>query len=87
MSFLLSSLTGGDMAHDDVLVSLAREYLDVIERIAHGVFDTDELHALENERAMLHEQLLTFLGKSRLSIRDMAKLTRQIILESNRRGR
>ncbi len=40
------------------IVSLAREYLDIIERIAHGLFaDGSELYALESERATLHQQL------------------------------
>ena len=43
--------------------SIAREYVEVIDRIRYGQFaDTDELRYLEGQRALLHQQLMELLG-------------------------
>ncbi len=43
--------------------SIAREYLEVIDRISYGQFSsTRELRYLEGQRALLHQQLTELLG-------------------------
>ncbi len=43
--------------------SIAREYLEVIDRISYGQFASKrELRYLEGQRALLHQQLTELLG-------------------------
>ena len=45
--------------------NLAREYLDIIDKIRYGQFrDKKHLHWLEGQRAVLHNQLERATGKS-----------------------
>jgi hypothetical protein len=47
-----------------MISSIAREYVEVIDRIRYGQFaDTDELRYLEGQRALLHQQLVELLGR------------------------
>jgi hypothetical protein len=47
-----------------MISGIAREYVDVIDRIRYGQFtDTDELRYLEGQRALLHQQLMELLGR------------------------
>jgi hypothetical protein len=57
--------------------SIAREYVDVIDRIRYGQFvSTDELHYLEGQRALLHEQLMELLGRE-VTVREARVLALQ----------
>ena len=71
---------------DDIIVSLAREYVDLIDAMRAGVVDPQTLRDMEAQRGVLHEQLLSFLGESRMSVEDMYQRAKQIIRESRRRG-
>jgi len=48
---------------EDYLVSLAREYLDVIRCISSGDYNRSQLYAMESERATLHAQLEQAVGR------------------------
>jgi hypothetical protein len=57
--------------------SIAREYVDVIDRIRYGQFvSTDELRYLEGQRALLHEQLMELLGRE-VTVREARVLALQ----------
>lgn len=51
------------MSVHPMLVSLAREYVQTIDMIGGGRFKTNtELHDLEGQRGMLHEQLMSVVN-------------------------
>ena len=60
-----------------MISSIAREYVDVIDRIRYGQFvSTDELRYLEGQRALLHEQLMELLGRE-VTVREARVLALQ----------
>jgi hypothetical protein len=71
---------------EDIVLSLAREYIDVVESLRSGVLDPQALHDMEAQRGALHEQLLQFLGETRMSVQDMYRRAKQIVLSSTWRG-
>ena len=56
---------------------IAREYVEVIDRIRYGQFtNTDELRYLEGQRALLHQQLMELLGRG-VTVREARVLALQ----------
>ena len=50
---------------DTYTISLAREYLDTIRQIENGQFGSrQQLHELEGNRSVLHDQLQRAIGKA-----------------------
>jgi len=69
-----------------MLVSVAREYLAVIDRIRYSEFEDDaELRWLEGQRGVLHDQLCDLLGVPH--DRDITAQARVIDLEARGEGR
>jgi hypothetical protein len=65
-----------------MISSIAREYVEVIDRIRYGQFaGTDELRYLEGQRALLHQQLLELLGRE-VTVRE----ARVLALQAQARG-
>ena len=60
-----------------MISGIAREYVDVIDRIRYGQFvSTDELRYLEGQRALLHQQLMELLGRE-VTVREAQALALQ----------
>ena len=69
-----------------MLESLAREYLEVIDKIRYSEFaDEEELRWLEGQRGLLHDQLCDLLGVPHDS--DITDRARAIVLGALGEGR
>lgn len=88
LPYLLASVTMFKSmgAGGTVLESLAREYLDIIDRIRYSDFaDQNELRWLEGQRGLLHDQPCDMLGISHDS--DITEQARAIVLGAQGEGR
>jgi hypothetical protein len=64
---------------DAYTISLAREYLDTIRQIENGQFGSrQQLHELESNRSVLHDQLQRAIGK-RIKKDDMPDYARKLV--------
>ena len=62
--------------------SIAREYVEAIDRIQYGRFSSkQELRALEGQRALLHQQLTELLGHE-----PTVEEARALAMQSRARG-
>lgn len=72
------------MTTDPLLVSLAQEYIHIVDHLHHGEIRHTVRDDMSAERSVLHEQLLAALGKTREEVPDMVTLARQIVAEVRR---
>lgn len=59
------------------LLTLCREYLDLIDNMRSGRYTTEELHELDSQRQYTHNELCRLTGYDR-SV-DMARVARLIL--------
>lgn len=59
------------------LLTLCREYLDLIDNMRSGRYTTEELHELDSQRQHTHNELCRLTGYDR-SV-DMARVARLIL--------
>jgi hypothetical protein len=62
---------------DETLLSLAKEYLDLIESMRSGRFSITELHQLDGDRQWLHNELLRLTSIDPAD--DMAAYCRRLL--------
>ena len=61
----------------DYVLTLCREYLDLIEQMRSGRYSTAELHELDSQRQYTHNELCRLTGYDRTV--DMARAARLIL--------
>jgi hypothetical protein len=61
------------------LIYLALEYWEIIEWIQSGMLDTEEIHYLDTQRVVLHEQILEEMSRLNLPISDRDEAAQQAI--------
>lgn len=62
---------------DPHLVTLCRDYLDLIREMASGRYSTADLHTLDSDRQLLHNELLRITGLDPAD--DMAAYARRVL--------
>lgn len=58
------------------LLSLCREYVDLIDAMRHGRYTTAELRTLDSQRQVTHNQLIDIVGEQD----DMYAYARAVLL-------
>lgn len=57
---------------------LAKDYIDTITALASGMYGDDEVRYMEQQRSVLHDQLVAAIGK-RIRRDDMPQYARSLL--------
>lgn len=72
-----------DVPLQSYVLSLAREYLDLIEMMTSGAYEGAEYRALDSERTSVHNDLIRLLGAEFARPFDMQAHARALIQASS----
>ncbi|WP_129628248.1 hypothetical protein [Candidatus Oscillochloris fontis] len=61
----------------DYLISLCREYQQLVDDIQSGMLETDEIRELNGQRTVLHEQVMEEMQRLGISFTDREHAMRQ----------
>lgn len=61
------------------LISLAHEYLELVDATSSGLYSTEVTEHLNSERSVIHEQLLVAMGETRESEIDMVATCKAMV--------
>ena len=61
------------------LISLCRDYQEIIDLIQSGTLETDEVRELNGQRSVLHEQVMEEMARLGMRFTDRADAMRQAI--------
>lgn len=59
-----------DVHHFDHLITLCREYQELIDQIESGGLETEEIRYLNGQRSVLHDQIMAEMKRVGVSFRD-----------------
>lgn len=68
---------------DRYLIGLARDYVELVDAMQHGRYTRDELHTLDSDRQVLHNQLREYTG---LDPDDMHHYCRALLMAARAGG-
>lgn len=68
---------------DSYLISLAQDYVALVDAMQHGQYTRDELRTLDSDRQVLHNQLRQHTG---LDPADMYQYCRAVLLAARAGG-